>query len=231
MKSHLEKINFVRNNNIRKSHNRELNLYFYNNRDLSTGQAFLVPNIVEFMHDVTENGNIGAIKKKIMQLTPLDIIRLMWWNKFNVRNILRKDFSSGIMILIEIEVLKILKSKPLYIVLSDYITDLALALDNKDIYYNFSWLMKRLGKENIFFTNNLPLFIDKCIEWKVEFELVFFPMNKSGYEMNPDKSTVEEYVRRIPSDKVIAVVTSEEASQRTYLNKFGIKRILENWFI
>jgi len=210
---------------------KELELFFYREETrYAKNQGFLVPNIVEFMHDVTENGQIGALRKRVFQLGVMDIIRLVWWNKKQLLKIAKKDFATGITILIQIEVLKILKESPQLIILSDYITDLALALNNKAIYTNYVELMRQAHTPLAFFTNNLSLFTKRCIEWSIEPDCILTPVNVSGYEMNPDKKTVESSLRQIPKESIVAVTTAETKEQLLYLKKVGIRKMVVNWF-
>lgn len=201
------------------------------NRQYQRGQSFIVPNMAEFIRDVTEYGNIGAIKKRALKLSPPQLLQLIWWNKFNILKIIKKDFSIGVLLLIQLETLKIRSYKPSLIILSDQVTDLSIALSNRGILSRFSkFVQYKLGFPVCIMTNNFPITLRKLSQWKIKPDYIFTPFNRYGYEMNPKQKEVEDSLQFIDVNKIVAIAPRVDQKEVGYLNKFDIKQILLGWF-
>lgn len=214
-----------------KFHNRQLISFVAAKGHYYKNQAFIVPNMSEFIRTVTEYGQIGAIKKLLWQLSPFQLIILLWWNKFNLFKLIKKDFSTGILLLIQIELLQIISYKPKLIVLIDQVNDLAVALNNANILkYFISFVNNKLHIDTAIITNNLPTCLEKFADWKINPRLIFSPFNNYGYEMNPKKQIVESYLFCINQQRFVAIIPKLNKKELNYLDKFKITNILLDWF-
>src|SRR3989338_5592326 len=197
----------------------------------SQKQSFIVPNMEEFVRDVSSLGNIGAIKNRILRLNLLQIMKLCWFNKTKFFKLLKKDFSTAVGLLIQIELLQVAKYQPTMIILSDQVTDLAVALDNEPILRNFNTFISDNFKCNrAVMTNNLPTVAHKLSTWKIGINYFVTPINFYGYEMNPDKSIVEKYLQVVNPDSLIAILPEASPKEISYLDKLNITKALINWF-
>ncbi len=204
--------------------------FFENKKAYESNQAFIVPNMASFIRDVTEYGNLGALKIRLLKLSLNDICVLIWWNKFNFLRLMRKEFHMGIFLLIQLEIIKVLKYKPSMIVLSDQICDLTTALNNSYVIKNFISLSKKLSIPFGLMTNNLPSTFKKLSSWKISPENIFTPINSYGYEMNPTKKEVENYLKFIEKNKIVAITSSSNSKETKYINQLGIVQQLRGWF-
>jgi hypothetical protein len=51
-------------------------VYFFDpEKKYHKGDAFVIPNMASFIHDVSEHGNIGALKKRVFKLNPFQLLR------------------------------------------------------------------------------------------------------------------------------------------------------------
>lgn len=218
----------------RKYQNDEIGVDLYSiGKRYKKNTVFIVPNMPEFIRDVTEYGSTGAVLKRILQLNFKQIITLIWWNKFKIFPLLKKHFSTGIILLIQIDLLKIKeKNDSSLILLSDQITDLAVALNNLEILISFkNLIVEKLNMDFAYMTNNFPLTITKLSNWGIKhFKYIFTPFNSYGYEMNPSKKEVEMYIDSIYIKKIVAIIAHESKSEYDYLNKHKIRQVLVGWF-
>lgn len=195
------------------------------------GDAFVIPNMAAFIHDVSDLGNIGALKKRVFKLNIFQLIRLAWWNKKNLLSIAKKEFHAGVLLLIQIELLQILKYNPSIVILSDQINDLSYSLNNKLIIQGASKLISgNLDLPFAIMTNNLAVASSKLADWKVKPTYIFTPFNRFGYEMNPDQKSVESAAALVDPSRIVAISPEIKQADKDYLTKHGIENAMVNWF-
>lgn len=205
--------------------------FFDPDKKYHQGDAFVIPNMAAFIHDVSDLGNIGALKKRVFKLNFFQLIRLAWWNKSNILSIAKKEFHAGVLLLIQIELLQILKYRPSMVILSDQINDLSYSLNNKMIIQGAQKLItKTLNLPFAIMTNNLPVAADKLAIWKVKPIYIFTPFNRFGYEMNPDQKSVETAAAMVDPSRIVAISPEIKQEDKDYLTKHGIENAMVNWF-
>jgi hypothetical protein len=181
----------------------------------------IVPDMDRFIREVTEYGNIGAIMRRILRLRPKDIFTLGWWNKSKLIRIAKKDFNVGVLLLVQTELLRIKNVRSKKILLTDKVVDLAVANRNLLLMEELVASIRNVGAAPGLMTNNLPSLMGLLKEAEIKDVFFFLPISASGYEMNPSKKEVEQYLKLLEPGKVYAVVNKKERSDK-YLAKLGI---------
>ena len=216
---------------MQKPVSQTINLVFWDkDKHYGQNQNFVVPNMAAFVRDVTEHGNIGAIVKRALKLSPSSLIKMAWWNKFNLFKLLKKDFATGVGILIQMEVLQILKYRPFMIALTDQVTDLAVALKNTAIIKGYLGTMQSVSMKGGVVTNNLVEAAGVMGRLNVKHCKVITPFNSFGYEMNPNQTEVEMMVKLMDPDTIYAISPLDSETEDKYLKRFGINQKVVKWF-
>ncbi len=205
-------------------------VFWEKDKSYAKNQNFVVPNMAAFVRDVTEHGNIGAIVKRALKLSPSALIKMAWWNKFNLIKLLKKDFATGVGILVQMEILQILKYHPQMIALTDQVTDLAVALKNTAIIKGYLGTMQSLSMKSSVVTNNLVDTTGVLGRLNVKRCRVITPFNSYGYEMNPNQAGVEMMVKLMDPDTIYAITPNVSKKDDQYLKRFGINQKVVKWF-
>ena len=217
---------------IDTKHQEEGSVFFFDPaKKYRKGASFVIPNMAAFIHDVSEFGNIGALKKRVLKLNLFQLFRLLWWNKFNLLSIAKKEFHAGVLLLVQIELLQLLSYEPTMIIISDQINDLSYSLNNKQILAGAEKLIKgKLHLDFAIMTNNLAVAVKKLDEWKLNPSYIFTPFNRFGYEMNPDQESVEHVALMVDPDRIVAITPELKAEDKQYLELHGIEHVMLQWF-
>ncbi len=216
---------------MKKQNSESISLIFWEkDKNYAKNLCFVVPNMAAFVRDVTEYGNIGAIVRRALKLSIPSLIKMAWWNKFNVFKLLKKDFATGVSILVQMEILQIIKYKPRMIALTDQVTDLAIALQNIVIIKNFLHTITRVGIVGSVVTNNLVDTATTFGRLNIKNCTIITPFNSYGYEMNPSKDQVEKMMRMIDPKNIYAISPVDDIKEDKYLSSFGIQKKVVKWF-
>lgn len=216
---------------MKKVNNQSINLVFWEkDQKYRDNLNFVVPNMASFVRDVTEYGNIGAIVRRALKLSLSSLIKMAWWNKFNLLKLAKKDFATGVSVLIQMEILQILKYKPQMIALTDQVSDLAVALANKRILSQFLATTKQVGVQPSIVTNNLISMIQTLSTINARGVKVITPFNSYGYEMNPSRERIEQMMRMIDPSTIYAICPVDDQKEDAYLAGFGINQKVVKWF-
>lgn len=205
-------------------------IFWEKDKEYVGGKSFAVPNMAAFVRDVTEYGNIGAIMRRAIKLSIPSIIKMAWWNKFNVLKLIKKDFAAGVSILVQMEILQILKYQPRLIALTDQVSDLAVALGNRQILTQYMNISKQVGMPPCIVTNNLIDTIQLLSELKFSGVSIVTPFNSYGFEMNPSQAKVEQMMRMIDPQNIYALSPIDDKREDKYLSRFGIQKKVLQWF-
>ncbi len=216
---------------MKKENSQKIQLIFWDkDKEYDKNGHFVVPNMAAFVRDVTEHGNIGAIVKRALKLSLSSLIKMAWWNKFNLLKLAKKDFATGVSILVQMEILQILKYEPSMIALTDQVSDLAVALQNKRIISQFLYTAKQVEIKPSIVTNNLVNMIQTLSTMNAKDVVVITPFNSYGYEMNPSKNKVEQMMIMIDPKNIYAISPIDDKKEDEYLNRFGINQKVVKWF-
>lgn len=205
-------------------------VFWENGKKYPKNLNFVVPNMAAFVRDVTEYGNIGAIVRRALKLSFPSLIKMAWWNKFNLLKLAKKDFATGVSVLVQMEILQILQYQPAMIALTDQVSDLAAALGNKRILKLFLATVKAVGITPSIVTNNLINMIQTLSSLNATNVKIITPFNSYGYEMNPSKDQVEQMMRMIDPKNIYAISPINDKKEDIYLSSFGIQKKVVKWF-
>jgi hypothetical protein len=181
----------------------------------------IVPDMDQFIREVTEYGNTGAIMRRILRLRLKDFFTLAWWNKSKLIRIAKKDFNAGMQLLVQIDLLGIKSAKSKKILLTDKVVDLAVANGNVLLIEELVAAIRNVGAAPGLMTNNLPSLMGLLKEVEIKNVFFFLPISASGYEMNPSKKKVEGYLKLLEPEKVYVIVNKKDPSDK-YLAELGI---------
>jgi len=186
--------------------------------------------MASFIRDVTDRGNLGALLDRIRNLGLKRILTLGQWNVKNGFHLAKMEFAYGVLLLTEVEILKLKGQKIKYVLISDQITDLSVALKTKVILENSLRIFKKIRPELKVgvMTNNFVRLVSQFYEWGLEVDLVVTPINQSGYEMNPTQKDVEGAIMMNNKNKIAALVIGRKTKEMKYLKKLGIRN-LASW--
>lgn len=189
----------------------------------------VVPDMRGYLRDASEFGVVGAALRRFGRLGPLDQARIGWHHLARLRRVLRRDFASGVLVMVEMELLRARRYGARAAFLTASVTDLALALDHARLAREFVWLVERTyGLQAGLATYNYGTLVARLRAWGVRPSLIAAPFNPRGYLMNPSPAACEDAVRasevpvlatHIDVDGLVA-----PAEALAYLRGLGIRR-------
>lgn len=113
----------------------------------------LVPPVEQIAREMTESSQVMIIIKRALKLNPGQIIRLGINNLVYLPKLVKKDFATGVKLLCELTILANSRTKSW--ILHAQMTDMAVALNNKDLIRDFLRLARVYGFRPAIATNNL----------------------------------------------------------------------------
>jgi len=194
----------------------------------------VVPNMTAYVRDTADRGIIGAALVRFKRLGLLEQACIMWHNVGRAHRVIAKDFNTGLLLLVEMELAKFRKWRPTHVFLHPSVTDLALALDNKKLFVEYAHLIRRVYRlKPGLMTHNYGRLAPELRNWNVEVDAIVGPFNRKGYLMNPSQEECE-HARRESSAQVIASHidaggTLDLAVSAEYLRELNIRKALINY--
>lgn len=150
----------------------------------------LLPYVQKYVTAANEKGLINVVLDAVSGTSVGETFNLIWQG---AKGVLRKDIYALISNLMKIELKPFQGLNVPCIFLHDAFTDLALALDFKNIIdFYHDECSKNFGARAAFATKNYPLFVKKFQEWGYTSPLVMPHVNKIGFSVNPSKEGFEE---------------------------------------
>ena len=160
----------------------------------------VVPNMAAYVRDTADRGPIGAALVRFKRLGLADRVRLGLHHGRRAPGILGKDFTTGLLILIEMETAKVRPFGSRHVFLHPSVTDLALALGNRALFDAFlTFAGRTLGLTPALVTHNFGVLIPRLAEWGLRPPLIAAPFNPRGYLMYPSQARCEAALRSWPS--------------------------------
>jgi len=195
-----------------------------------TGIAVIpvLPNMAAYVRDTIEMGVVGAALLRFRRLSFGARFRLAITNATNAFRVLRREFNTGALILLETELGRVLPLRPREIMLHPTLTDFALALDNHRLFEQFTDLCQnRYGVRPWLKTHNVGLLLPALSRWGIEGATVVAPFNPKGYWMHPSKDACEEAARgttiQLVATEVDADGTIPLAEGLAYIQTLGLR--------
>jgi hypothetical protein len=189
----------------------------------------VVPNMRAYLRDASDYGVVGAALQRFRCLGLLDQARIALHNLPRAPRVLARDFATGVLVMVEMELARLRRLTPTYGVLNASVTDLALALDQRRLIADFVALTERAyGLRSALATYNYGILVERLGAWGVRPGAVLAPFNPRGYLMNPSRQECEWLLKGSPIDvvathvEVDGLVGLPEAVE--YLSGLGIGR-------
>ncbi len=153
----------------------------------------LLPYAQKYVTRANEVGMINVVLEMLSGTSISGKLNLLWQGS---KAAITKDINSVLAALMRIE-LKMFRNLDVGAVfLHDAFTDLALALDLRDVLeFYLAEIPKICGAVGAFATKNLPTFLDKSSAWGLGKQVVMTHFNAAGYHMNPDRGACEVAAR------------------------------------
>lgn len=189
----------------------------------------IVPNMQAYMRDASDHGVIGAAVQRFRRLGLLDQARLALHHVRRAPRILARDFATGLLVLVEMELARLRRYAPAGVLLNASVTDLVLALDAPRLLSDFVRLVERTyGLEATLGTYNYGLLAPRLAAWGIRPAAIAAPFNPRGYLMNPSRAACEA-TAKAPGPGVLATHVEVEGlvplpAAVEYLAALGIRR-------
>ncbi len=189
----------------------------------------LVPNMRAYLRDASDYGVVGAARHRFRRLRVLDQARIAWHNAPRALAVLARDFATGVLVMVEMELVRFRPYAPSSVVLNASVTDLALALDNDRLLREFVRLVERTyGLEAGLATYNYGVLIERLRGWAIRPGGIVAPFNPRGYLMQP---SLEECERTLKASDVPVIASHIEVDglvsrpeALAYLRGLGIRQ-------
>jgi len=189
----------------------------------------VVPNMQAYMRDASDHGVIGAAVQRFRRLGPLDQLRVALHQVGRAARIVARDFATGLLILVEMELARLRRYAPAGVLLNPSVTDLVLALDAPRLLGDFVRLAERAyGVEAGLATYNYGTLAARLAGWGVAPGVLAAPFNPKGYLMQPSR-VVCEATAKAPGPEVVATHVEVDGlvplpAALEYLAGLGIRR-------
>ena len=153
----------------------------------------LAPNVAGYVREATDYGMFGAGWRRLRRMSPLSWFRLGFQGMWNARGVLRKDFPTLLVLLLELEMANFRKSKPKIVFLHPQITDLLLAMDHGiALEKAIRKIRKGFGAEPGLATNNVGTLLPRLQSWGIEIPHLLTTLHPRGFGMRPNQGKCEE---------------------------------------
>lgn len=233
----VDAIQFARQNNVRglmlSTHARAVDVLALLKKDSSIVDTLriypLLPYVQKYVIAANHKGMLNVIFDSVSGATGAEKLKMLW---NGAKGVLGKDMRAVLRNLIQVELLPFRDFHTPHIFLHDAFTDIALALDLKNIFeFYIEEIAKTYKAEAAFTTKNLPFFLTKFKQYGLGTPLVMTHVNKLGFSMNPSREAVEEALQKQPA-RIMAMSTLASghlppATAFEYLGKIpGIESIV-----
>jgi hypothetical protein len=159
----------------------------------------VVPNMFAFIRDLTDLGVIGAARKRFARLGPLGLMRSGVAVLRRLGELRRSEFTSGVLLLIEMELAAVRELRIRRLFLHPQVTEVALAGQVSPLLVAFASRAEELGLEPGLITHN-PLVAATLLGPELRrFAAVIAPGNPKGYKMFPDRAATERLFASDPA--------------------------------
>lgn len=185
---------------------REALLSFQRWRDVPVWAV--VPNMFSFIRDLTDLGMVGAAAARFRRLAAADMLRAGLAALLRIDRVLRRDFTMGVMLVADMELLALRRLRITRIALHPQITEIALAGGVAELFQELLARAEAMGKEATLVTHN-PLRAREVLGRDLtRFAAVVSPCSPAGYKMFPSREACLTLLRSDPERYLAAEVTA-----------------------
>lgn len=189
----------------------------------------VVPNMRAYLRDSSDYGVVGAALQRFRRLRLADQARIALHNVPRAPGVLTRDFATGVLVMVEMELARFRQYAPTTVVLNASVTDLALALDHERLLRGFVRLVERTyGLEAALATYNYDALVGRLQAWRIRPGALVAPFNPRGYLMQPSREACEQALKGSDLEVVASHVEVDglvaRADALAYLRGLGIRR-------
>jgi hypothetical protein len=170
-----------------------------NDRLRSWHVCALVPHVAGYVREATDHGMFGAGWRRLRRMSPLSWVRLGIKGLCNAPGVLRKDFPTLLVLLLELEMANFRRVKPPVVFLHPQITDLLLAMDHGAALEKAVTRIRRgFGAEPGLATYNAGTLLPRLERWGVEVPYLLTSVHPRGHGMRPTREDCEAALLKYP---------------------------------
>ena len=156
----------------------------------------VVPNMRAYLRDASDYGVVGAVFRRFRRLRLADQVRIALHHVRRAPQVLARDFSTGVLAMVEMELPRFRRLAPACVVLNASVTDFALILDNHRLLRDFVRLVSGThGLTAALGTYNYGVLAERLAAWGVRPGAIVAPFNPRGYLMNPSPEACERALK------------------------------------
>jgi hypothetical protein len=156
----------------------------------------LVPHVAGYVREATDYGMLGAGWRRLRRMSPLSWFRLGCQGMLRARGVLRKDFPTLLVLLLELEMANFRRVRPPVVFLHAQITDLLLAMDHGPALEKAVRRIRRgFGAEPGLATYNAGTLLPRLERWGVEVPYLLTAVHPRGHGMRPTRDDCESALR------------------------------------
>jgi hypothetical protein len=189
----------------------------------------VVPNMRAYLRDASDFGVAGAVAQRVRRLTPLAQLRLALRYVPRLREVLARDFVTGLLVLVETELARLQRYRPAAVLLTASVTDLALALGNTRLLAEFLRRIDRgAGLPAGLATYNFGVLAGRIGPASIRPAMIVAPFNPRGYLMNPSREACEAALHAVPAEVIASHLDVDgyvdHPAAFAYLRQTGLRR-------
>lgn len=182
-----------------------------------------VPNVAGYVREATDYGMFGAGWRRLRRMSPLSWFRLGFQGMCNVRGVLRKDFPTLLVLLLELEMANFRRVRPRVVFLHPQITDLLLAMDHgAALEKAVRRIRKGFGAEPGLSTSNAGTLLPRLKSWGIEIPYVLTGVHPRGFGMRPNREQCEEAIGEFSGSLLATTDSSLTDDIATYWRETGV---------
>lgn len=177
----------------------------------------VVPDVAGYVRETTDFGMLGAGWRRLRRTSPLSFCQLSLRVLPNLHGVLRRDFSTFLNLMLEIEVANYRWIEPKVVFLHAQIVDLLLALDHgAALKRAIDCLRVGFKAEPGLATNNLGNLLSRLRIWELDVPYLLTPLHPCGYGMRPTQRLCEEKLRAFKGRVIATLDTPLDTSVAAY---------------
>lgn len=194
-----------------------------NDRQEKWDVCALVPHVAGYVREATDYGMFGAGWRRLRRIAPSSYPRLGLQGVRHALGVVRRDFTTLLMLLLEVEMASFRRVRPPFVFLHPQMTDLLVAMDNRRaVERALKKIRSASGADPGLATNNLGTLLQRLNEWGVEAPAVLAPVSPYGYGMRPSREACEEGLRLYRGQLVATSEAGFDEQVAAYWKSLGV---------
>jgi len=152
-----------------------------------------LPFVSGYVRHMAESGMKGVAREVISGTPVTELIKTPF---AIVPKLIRKDYAALGVKVLDLEMSKFNDFDISGVLLHNVVTDVLLSLDARDAFDDYlDRVKRRFEVDGGLITLNLPLLGAHMDDWGLKPGMIMSPINPYGFDMNPSKESVEDFIR------------------------------------